>query len=199
MVVRNEPYAPWNIIGDTSTLEDDKSVEVSDEGVAMSTGTKRPRSPSVADSDSPETKRARASPGPANASVPCLAPPPNMTAHKIFASRDANDLSLGAGDLFLTNGWRERWCRCNSVGRTFIYILNMLIIQQCCPSLETRSFLLEEEETFEPPEDPDSGLSLEELGMRALQHLPRDRAIDGIHAFNNMRYVYVMSSSLYEG
>jgi E3 ubiquitin-protein ligase UBR7 len=55
---------------------------------------------------------------------------------------------------------------------------------------------LEEEETYEPPEDPDSGLSLEELGMRALQRLPRDRAIDGIRAFNDMRCVYNLSLSL---
>ena len=69
---------------------------------------------------------------------------------------------------------------------------------------------MEDEETYEPPEDPDSGiitiplilrflrplpnvsvvgLSLEELGMRALERLPRDRAIDGIHAFNGMRLV----------
>ena len=57
---------------------------------------------------------------------------------------------------------------------------------------------------YEPPEDPDSGksflshwikkliillegLSLEELGMRALNRLPRERAIDGIMAFNAMR------------
>ena len=33
------------------------------------------------------------------------------------------------------------------------------------------------------------GLSLEELGMRALQRLPRDKAIDGILAFNKMRCV----------
>jgi E3 ubiquitin-protein ligase UBR7 len=33
-------------------------------------------------------------------------------------------------------------------------------------------------------------LSLEELGMRALERLPRDRAIDGIRAFNDMRLVY---------
>lgn len=32
------------------------------------------------------------------------------------------------------------------------------------------------------------GLSLEELGMRALERIPRDRAIDGIHAFQEMRY-----------
>ena len=67
---------------------------------------------------------------------------------------------------------------------------------------------MEEEDTYEPPEDPDSGkqvgpfgrclvfdyftaigLSLEELGMRALQRLPRDKAIDGILAFNKMRFV----------
>ena len=73
------------------------------------------------------------------------------------------------------------------------------------PSLQTFPCLLEEEETYEPPEDPDSGpfrevlvfyndltmsftgLSLEELGLRALQHIPRERAINGIHAFNEMR------------
>lgn len=66
-------------------------------------------------------------------------------------------------------------------------------------------YLLDEEDTYEPPEDPDSGmimssfqrrirtdcvsgLSFEELGTRALERLPRDRALDGIHAFNDMRY-----------
>lgn len=83
---------------------------------------------------------------------------------------------------------------------------------QCLPSLKDHPYLLEEEETYEPPEDPDSGahfdlmhqshmyanmnivlmsgLSLEELGMRALERLPRDRAIDGIRAFNDMRSVF---------
>lgn len=70
-----------------------------------------------------------------------------------------------------------------------LYFFDPLYFSKCRPSLESRPFLLEEEETYEPPDDPDSGLSLEELGMRALQHLPRDRAIDGIHAFNSMRYV----------
>jgi hypothetical protein len=78
---------------------------------------------------------------------------------------------------------------------------------QCLPSLDGHPYLVEEEETYEPPEDPDSGahfdvmrqchvitcclkgLSLEELGMRALERLPRDRAIDGIRAFNDMRLV----------
>jgi len=32
-------------------------------------------------------------------------------------------------------------------------------------------------------------MSLEDLGMRALLNLPRDRAIDGIRAYNTMRCV----------
>lgn len=31
------------------------------------------------------------------------------------------------------------------------------------------------------------GLSLEELGLRALEFIPRERAINGIHAFNKLR------------
>lgn len=69
-------------------------------------------------------------------------------------------------------------------------------------------YLLEEDDTFEPPADPDSSklcfiifddinialsvipaLSLEELGMRALSRIPRDKAIEGIHAFNELKYV----------
>lgn len=172
MVVRDDPSANWKIIGDTSASQGNNPVDPSDVAVATNAGTKRPRSPSTTtDNNSPETKRARASSGPAASSAPCLAPPPNMTSDKIFTSRAANDVSLGSGDIFLTEGWRDRWCHCDS----------------CRPSLQSRPFLLQEEETYEPPEDPDSGLSLEELGMRALQHLPRDRAIDGIHAFNDMR------------
>jgi hypothetical protein len=41
-----------------------------------------------------------------------------------------------------------------------------------------------------------SALSLEELGMRALERLPRDRAIDGIRAFNDMRLVYSSNGPL---
>ena len=43
------------------------------------------------------------------------------------------------------------------------------------------------------------GLSLEELGIRALERLPRDKAIDGIHAFNELRYAFsVVSCVSYE-
>ena len=39
------------------------------------------------------------------------------------------------------------------------------------------------------PNNSITELSLEELGLRALERLPRDRALDGIRAFNTMRYV----------
>jgi hypothetical protein len=55
--------------------------------------------------------------------------------------------------------------------------------------------LEEEEETYEPPEDPDAGLSLEELGMRALEKLPKEQAINGIMAFQRMRYAFLDHSS----
>ena len=35
------------------------------------------------------------------------------------------------------------------------------------------------------------GLSLEELGLRALERIPRDRAIDGIQAFVDLRSVFI--------
>ncbi|KDQ16851.1 hypothetical protein BOTBODRAFT_106538 [Botryobasidium botryosum FD-172 SS1] len=122
----------------------------------------------------------------------CSAPPPDPVAQQILSAiapamaaiggkRDGDGgveetiVSLGiykgAGDLFLSAGWRDRWCKCDS----------------CLPSLENTPYLLVEEDTYEPPEDPDSGLSLEELGMRALQSLPREKTLDSIRVFNELR------------
>ncbi|KAH9950773.1 hypothetical protein B0H21DRAFT_721604 [Amylocystis lapponica] len=172
----------WSVIGrddvtETSAVEVQSSAEA-EPGTTPDTGEKRTRSPTA--EDAPHAKRARVSLEPP-VFAPCLAPTPNAIAQKIYARSELSisdpnagacePVSLGKGDVFLTEGWRERWCRCDN----------------CLPSLNAHPYLLEEEETYEPPEDPDSGLSLEELGLRALQHLPRDRAIDGIRAFNEMR------------
>ncbi|EDR09981.1 uncharacterized protein LACBIDRAFT_318396 [Laccaria bicolor S238N-H82] len=173
MVVRNSTTEPWRCLnGDTQHPEE--LVTVDDSSTTLTSGAKRPLSPSLA--QEPDAKRARGTSSSSATSPPsnaCIAPPRNPYAQKLFEDGISFDLdySLGTGDVFLTDGFRERWCRCHS----------------CFPSLETKSYLLEEEDTYEPPDDPDSGLSLEELGMRALERLPRDRAIDGIHAFNEMR------------
>ncbi|KAI0635177.1 hypothetical protein C8Q77DRAFT_1053681 [Trametes polyzona] len=192
MVVRSTEDEPWSIIGKEEPKEVAQvDIEGRDEKPAPDTpsspavGEKRERSP--AKEQEPEAKRARVSPEPSSASPssPCLAPPQDPRVSGLLTKLDGNspaedagepavngsDRYLGAGDVFLTEGWRDRWCRCKN----------------CEPSLLSHPFLLEEEETYEPPEDPDSGLSLEELGMRALQRLPREKAIDGIMAFNAMR------------
>jgi len=176
MVIRDDPTDPWRTYCGSNTSHDNEAdigsvlFEVVETTGATVTGIKRPRSPrSLSSTDVPEAKRPRESSGSSN----CRAPTPDPIALKVLALCNCSnaDTSLGNGDVFLTEGWRERWCRCSS----------------CMASLGAFPYLLEEEETYEPPEDPDSGLSLEELGMRALQNLPRDRAIDGIHAFNSMR------------
>ncbi|KZT70600.1 hypothetical protein DAEQUDRAFT_725137 [Daedalea quercina L-15889] len=181
MVVRDAPELPWKVIGREESTDEGATVEVAAEAKSEDVGGKRARSPE--DAGAPAAKRPRVSTE-SSASPPCLAPPANSVAQEILSSSPSHlenggadsdaavgSTPLGDGDVFLTEGWRERWCRCES----------------CLPSLQARPYLLEEEDTYEPPEDPDSGLTLEELGLRALQRLPRDRALDGIRAFNEMR------------
>jgi len=172
MVVRDAEGGSWRKLDgnasdvDARTSREEELLDIDDSLVAP--GQKRSRSQSFY-SEEPERKKQHISPEPSSL---CLAPPQNPIAQAMF-QRVLSDTkaSLGAGDVFLTEGWRERWCRCS----------------RCLPSLDDHPYLVEQEETYEPPEDPDSGLSLEELGMRALERLPRDRAIDGIRAFNDMR------------
>jgi len=164
MVIRDSPEKPWmRLEADQVEITNEDVTEISE---SSKTGMKRP----VPDgADVPQPKRPRV---PSTSANPCLAPPKNAVAQKIFADLStAKSPYLGTGDLFLTDGFRDRWCRC----------------QACTLLLNTFPYLLEEEETYEPPQDPDSGLSFEELGLRALSRIPRDRAIDGIHAYNTMR------------
>ncbi|CCM01773.1 uncharacterized protein FIBRA_03840 [Fibroporia radiculosa] len=177
MVVRDGPQAQWRTIGKVEAESLAVNVQGLEAESQFATGEKRARSLSPAD-EAFAPKRARVS-SELSTPLPCLAPPLNSLARHILGSSYTEPTSstsmftanMGEGDIFLTEGWRKRWCKCPS----------------CLPSLEKHPYLLEEEETYEPPEDPDSALSLEELGLRALQHLPRDRALDGIRAFNEMR------------
>lgn len=75
------------------------------------------------DPASPPRKRARAG--------GCTAPQPDPHAQRILAKlRDpstepATGILEGAGDIFMTYGWRNRWCRCDSV-RFFSLVLQHL-------------------------------------------------------------------------
>ncbi|KAG6837393.1 hypothetical protein H0H93_010011 [Arthromyces matolae] len=171
MVVRNTIAGPWERLGDYSpSFEERVSVDDAGDEDKLTSGCKRPLSPSNIEGS--DAKRLRGNDASISSITPCLAPYSNSVAQRVYEQLCAPATeSLGTGDLFLSEGFRTRWCRCSS----------------CLPPLEATPCLLKEEETYEPPEDPDSGLSLEELGMRALERMPRDKAIDGIHAFNGMR------------
>lgn len=47
--------------------------------------------------------------------------------------------------------------------------------------------LAEEEEVYEPPDDNDANSSLMDGGARALNQLPREQAIEGMHAYSMIR------------
>ena len=182
MVVRASEDESWRVIGKESDEPKEASIDVVGEGDqnendmaaapdSRVTGGKRERSP--VGGQEPEAKRARVSPEPGPPSE-CLAPPQDPRIARVLSTLDsgvphnegANGDSqnavkyLGAGDVFLTEGWRDRWCHCKDVRfiSCTLYVAQKVTEEQCLPSLQTRPYLLEEEETYEPPEDPDSGM-----------------------------------------
>ncbi len=168
MVAREDPDSSWNVIG--TLQEDDPSVERGQEAdiptasveasdtertsasMQSLSGDGSPSSlnidafqgkkrtlPTPNSSGGPSAKRSRtlgsSSQPPLNL---CQAPAPNTFAQTIFMQDGTR--SLGEGDLFLSGDWRERWCLCDL----------------CLPRLKEHPYLLKEDETYEPPEDPDS-------------------------------------------
>ena len=102
-------------------------------------GKKRSLANSLPSSDGPSVKRSRTSGTSVGTSQrACLAPAVHPFAQAVFAQSGGQ--TLGAGDIFLSGDWRKRWCSCDS----------------CLSELGKHSYLLEEDETYEPPEDPDS-------------------------------------------
>ena len=210
MVIRNRGAEGWRIL---NGIEGQATVEVAASDVSTATATTgvaagQKRSREETDDDAtiePPTKKPHIESSSTNTATGCKIPPPNPIALAIFAELDRIALSTGlahpggepvaiesTGDMFLTQGWRERWCKCSNVSSfPKKVVANHLVTNdlknQCLLYLSARSYLEEEEETFEPPEDPDAGLSLEELGMRALEKLPKEQAINGIMAFQRMR------------
>jgi len=202
MIVWRKPFinaeiTKWDVLGEDVPRDRNEDTEVDVEGddigssiiakssaLETSASSKRPHSPTADDSAAGPSKRARISAAsdtdpPLPENLVCSAPALNPRAqHVLFKSLD-NTTTLdreledgdGEGDIFLSHGWQERFCRC----------------AKCDSDLEPERYLLEEQELYEPPEDPDSTASLEELGMRALGNLPREKALDGIRAYNDMR------------
>lgn len=81
----------------------------------------------------------------------------------------------GALSLCLPENYRDSLCKCPN----------------CFPDLSAHPYLLEDEETHEPPvSEPDgsvSGNSLLERGEAALSTMDRMRAIEGVMAYNHLK------------
>jgi E3 ubiquitin-protein ligase UBR7 len=121
----------------TQSLSEDTSPSQPDPDTVQ--GKKRSLGHSSPSSDGPSVKRSRTSGTSVDTSQrACLAPAVHPFAQAVFAQSGVQ--TLGAGDVFLSGDWRKRWCSCDS----------------CFSELRKHSYLLEEEETYEPPEDPDS-------------------------------------------
>ena len=160
MVVRDSVTDSWRIMnGDSMDSKNLIEVENGYASASSQSGAKRPLSPSALE---PDAKRAKnLANTPLSQSKPCLAPSQETLARKIFDDFGLSDSSssLGAGDIFCTLNFRERWCHCDSVGIVpcVILVITCNAVFQCLPPLQANLFLLEEEETYEPPDDPDSG------------------------------------------
>jgi E3 ubiquitin-protein ligase UBR7 len=172
MVVRDDPESSWKVIGvlqeddlvvdvgpeaeekipvrseapdpdhshaqaTTLSLSEDASPSQTDSDTVQ--GKKRSLANSIPSSDGPSVKRSRTSRTSVDTSQrACLAPAVHPLAQAILSQSGVQ--TLGAGDIFLSGDWRKRWCSCDS----------------CLSELRKHSYLFEEEETYEPPEDPDS-------------------------------------------
>ena len=115
MVVRDSVTDSWRILNGDST-DSKMLIQVENGHASASSGAKRPLSPSALE---PDAKRAKnLSNIPLSQSKPCLAPSQDPLARKIIDDFGLSDSSssLGAGDIFCTFNFRERWCHCDSVG-----------------------------------------------------------------------------------
>jgi E3 ubiquitin-protein ligase UBR7 len=112
MVVRDSVTDPYRILNGDST-DSKKLSQVENGHASASSGAKRPLSPSALE---PDAKRAKnLSNTPPSQSKPCLAPSQDSLARKIIEDFGSSS-SLGAGDIFCTINFRDRWCHCDSVG-----------------------------------------------------------------------------------
>ncbi|EJT99469.1 hypothetical protein DACRYDRAFT_95882 [Dacryopinax primogenitus] len=144
---------------ETDAVEDKGAVKP-EQGLSGSSGTKR-----AADDELQEERPLK------KPRSLCHAPLQSALSRCVYSPDNDNPALESAGDVFLMDGFRLRWCQC----------------PDCLPDFGDQQYLLREEDTYEPPDDPEAHMSIEELGMRMLDRLPRDRVIDGIHAYNQLR------------
>lgn len=70
-------------------------------------------------------------------------------------------------------GWRDEICGCKEC-RDLYYVKDLV-------------FLKEPEELYEPPLDDEANESLEDITLRKLNSMPRDKAIEAVNAYNKIK------------
>lgn len=76
------------------------------------------------------------------------------------------EASTARMNVYLQEGFMDRWCRCGEVGPASLAPIcsrrqaELCFRRQCLATLIKYPYLLEEEEVYEPPEDPDACQSL---------------------------------------
>lgn len=113
-VVRKSGEDPWMVIGKTSDLDADVEIDVE-------AGAKR--SKAASEDGKPASERMRLDEDNTNdetsSSVSyCLAPKPSEEIQPLLQRVEKGDYELFAGDLFLTDDFKDRWCNCSSVRLT---------------------------------------------------------------------------------
>ena len=112
-VIRNSCEDPWIVVGGVSDADAD--VEIDAEA-----GVKRSR---AVLEDEPASKRMKldednADDRSSSSLPPCLAQKPSEEIQSLLQRAENGNYELFAGDLFLTDDFRRRWCKCSSVRPT---------------------------------------------------------------------------------
>ncbi len=125
MVYRPPAADGWKVLDGDTEEDGNLSVEIDNQNTsegrhssteAVVSGSKRRLDSPVSEETS--SKRVRVAAGESKGrSSPCLAPSKNPLAQAILDKMilDPTNNELGSGDVFFTEGWRERWCRCEEV------------------------------------------------------------------------------------
>ena len=114
-VARGTCEDPWTVVG-SAPADGDHNAEIDVEA-----GEKRSRAAS--EDVEPASKRMRldednANDGASSSVSRCLAPKPSEEIRSLLQRVEGGDYELFAGDLFLTDDFRDRWCKCSSVRPT---------------------------------------------------------------------------------
>ena len=133
-VIRKSSKDPWTVVGRASDVDADVEIDVE-------AGAKRSRA--VPEDGEPASKRVRlgednVKDGSSSSLSPCLAPKTSEEIQSLLQRAEKEDYELFGGDLFLTDDFRDRWCKCTSVRPTARYARRIVLERDFFSSVRSR-------------------------------------------------------------